>query len=105
MRVFDFFRHADINQGVNEYRIVPGALLLDVRTAGEYNRGHIPGSVNFPLRLIYQAEKLTGKDTPLFVYCQSGARSRQAAAALSKMGFHRVKNIGGISNYTGKVEA
>ena len=45
-----------------------------------------------------------GKDTPLFVYCHSGARSRQAVDALRRMGYLQVKNIGGISAYTGKVE-
>lgn len=35
---------------------------------------------------------------------QSGARSNQAVAALSKMGYTNVKNIGGINNYRGKVE-
>ena len=45
-----------------------------------------------------------GKDTPLFVYCHSGARSRQAAALLAQMGYTNAKNIGGIAAYRGKVE-
>ena len=48
-------------------------------------------------------EASNGKDT-IFVHCLSGARSRQAAAVLQQMGYTNVKNIGGISAYTGKVE-
>jgi len=40
----------------------------------------------------------------LFVYCYSGARSRQAATMLGQMGYTKVNNIGGISSYRGKVE-
>ena len=44
------------------------------------------------------------KDTPLFVYCHSGARSSQAVRLLARMGYTNLKNIGGIAAYTGKVE-
>ena len=105
MGIFDLFRQPDINQGVEEYRAVPQAVLLDVRTPGEYGGGHIPGSKNLPLQ---QLEKITSiaekKETPLFVYCQSGARSRQAANLLQRMGYVNVNNIGGMSAYRGKVE-
>ena len=74
MGFFDLFRQPDINQGVEEYRAVPQAILLDVRTPEEYGGGHVPGSRNLPLQ---QIEKITAiaekKETPLFVYCQSEA--------------------------------
>ena len=105
MGFFDLFRHPDINQGVEEYRAVPQAILLDVRTPEEYGGGHVPGSKNLPLQ---QIEKITSiaekKDTPLFVYCQSGARSRQAVSLLQRMGYVNVNNIGGMSAYQGEVE-
>jgi len=44
------------------------------------------------------------KAVHLFVYCHSGARSRQAAAVLQSMGYTNVTNIGGIAAYSGKVE-
>jgi rhodanese-related sulfurtransferase len=44
------------------------------------------------------------KDTPLFVYCYSGGRSRQAAQQLRAMGYTNVKNLGGIAAYRGRVE-
>ena len=105
MGFFDLFRQPDINQGVEEYRAVPQAILLDVRTPEEYRGGHVPGSRNLPLQ---QIEKITAiaekKETPLFVYCQSGARSRQAVSLLQRMGYENVNNIGGMAAYRGKVE-
>ena len=105
MRSFDFLKGPDINQGVKEYSTTDGAVLLDVRTPDEYRQGHIPGSKNVPLQSISKAaDMIDNKSTPIFVYCLSGARSRQAAAILKQMGYTNVKNIGGISTYAGKVE-
>ena len=44
------------------------------------------------------------KETPLFGYCYSGARSGQAVHVLRRMGYANVKNIGGIAAWTGEVE-
>ena len=105
MRFFDFLKGPDINQGVKEYNATDGAVLLDVRTPDEYRQGHIPGSKNVPLQSIDKVTvMINNKATPIFVHCLSGARSRQAAAVLQQMGYSNVKNIGGISAYTGKVE-
>ena len=105
MGILDFFKGPDINQGVKEFQRTPGAVLLDVRTPQEYGEGHIPGGVNAPLQSLGGAGAVPApKDAPLFVYCHSGARSRRAADALAQMGYSRVKNIGGMAAYTGKVE-
>lgn len=105
MDLFQFFRPLDIDRGVAEYRSTPDAVLLDVRTTAEYREGHIPGSRNIPLQVLDNVEYLIkNKDVPLFVHCQSGARSRQAAELLQKKGYTNVKNIGGITAYSGKVE-
>ena len=105
MGFFDFLKGPDINQGVKEYSTTDGAVLLDVRTPDEYRQGHIPGSKNVPLQSIDKVTvMINNKATPIFVHCLSGARSRQAAAVLKQMGYSNVKNIGGISAYTGKVE-
>ena len=104
MGFFDFFKQADINQGVKEYSATPGAVLLDVRTSEEYRGGHIPGSKNIPLQVIDKVTSVAeNKDTVLYVYCQSGARSRQATSMLQGMGYTNVNNIGGIAAYSGKV--
>ena len=104
MGFFDFFKQPDINQGIKEYTATPGAVLLDVRTSEEYRGGHIPGSKNVPLQTIDKVASVAeNKDTVLYVYCQSGARSRQATSMLQGMGYTNVNNIGGIAAYSGKV--
>lgn len=105
MGTFDFFHAPNINTGVNEFHATPKGVLLDVRTPQEFREGHIPGSQNVPLQAIDKVgQTVENKDTPLFVYCHSGARSRQAAALLKQMGYSKVKNIGGLAAYFGKVE-
>ena len=106
MSFFNFFRQPSIDQGVNEFRQREGAILLDVRTPQEYRDGFIPGSKNVPLQ---QLDKIItvveNKNTALYVYCHSGARSRQAVSILQHMGYTDVTNIGGIAAYRGKVES
>ena len=105
MGIFDFFKQPDINQGVQEFKNAAGAVLLDVRSPQEYREGHIPGSQNMPLQQLDKVEEVTeNKDTVLYVYCRSGARSRQAVSLLKHMGYTNVHNIGGIAAYSGKVE-
>ena len=95
-----------IDQGVYEYLQKAGARLLDVRTSDEYRQGHIPGSTNIPLQEIEDVQFLVeNKEDPLYVYCHSGARSRQAVGILQQMGYRNAKNIGGITAYTGKIVA
>ena len=101
----DHFQVNDINAGVEEYQKTPNAKLIDVREEDEYAAGHIPASINIPLSKIESAQgEITDLDTPLFVYCRSGNRSGQAVAWLKQAGYSKVKNIGGIANYSGKTE-
>lgn len=103
MGFFDFFRPKNINKGLEEYRKTQGAVLLDVRTPGEYSEGHIENSVNLPVQEIDRAgERLPDKNTALFVYCHSGVRSAHAARLLKKMGYTNVNDIGGILSYRGE---
>lgn len=101
----NLFQVNDINAGVEEYQKTPRAKLIDVREEDEYAAGHIPASINIPLSKIESAQgEITDLDTPLFVYCRSGNRSGQAVAWLKQAGYSKVKNIGGIANYSGKTE-
>ncbi|MCI8399425.1 MAG: rhodanese-like domain-containing protein [Oscillibacter sp.] len=105
MGFFDFMKAPDINQGLTEYSAASGAVLLDVRTPQEYREGHIPGSINVPLQSLGAEGRVPAeKNAALFVYCHSGARSRQAVELLGRLGFANVKNIGGIAAYKGRVE-
>ena len=102
MGLFDFFaRRPSLEEGLERWKETPDAVLLDVRTPEEYQAGHVPGVKNLPL------DRLGGvnlpKSQPVFAYCLSGARSRQAAGMLKRMGYTAVSDIGGISSYHGKV--
>lgn len=104
MSFMDLFRRTDINEGVEQYKKEASAVLLDVRTKEEYKEGHIEGSINVPLQTIGNAKQhIKDISTPIYTYCLSGARSRQAAAALESMGYKKVINIGGIGGYRGKI--
>ena len=105
MGFFDLLKKTDINEGVVAYKNTKNAVLLDVRSAEEYAQGHIPGSRNIDVQSIKKAKSvITDLQTPLFVYCHSGARSSSAVSVLKSMGYTNVNNIGGIMGYAGKDE-
>lgn len=64
--------------------ISEGALLVDVRSAQEYERNHIRGAVNIPHTSVFkEIEKYApDKKTPVIVYCTTGKRCDQAKLAL-----------------------
>ncbi len=103
MGIFDMFgKRPGIDEGVERFHATAGAILLDVRTQQEYHQGHIPQSVNIPLD--HLSELSHPKTTPLFVYCQSGARSSQAYSWLKQHGYGQVTDLGGIMGYHGALE-
>ena len=73
--------------------------LLDVRTAEEYNRGHIDGFINIPVD--YLRERLGALDfgQPVYVMCQSGLRSYIAARILAGNGYDCYNFTGGFRFY------
>ena len=104
MGIFSKLLGKDINKGVEEFNASAEGWLLDVRAKHEYDAGHIPGAKSVPLPEIERANKLIkDKSQPVYVYCLSGGRSRQAANALKVLGFTNVHDIGGISSYNGKL--
>lgn len=82
-----------------------GAQVIDVRTTGEYQLGHIPGSINVPVDEIAAKAASWNKDGSYVVYCASGARSATAQETLKSMGFKNVADLtGGIATWTGAIE-
>ena len=75
--------------------------LIDVRTPGEFRRGHIKNAKNVPLNEIGQLSPI--KDEKIYVICQSGARSKLAAKKLKKRGFDAVNVQGGMHTWRGKI--
>lgn len=77
-----------------------GALIVDVRTPGEYRSGHLPGAKLIPLnQLSAKIHELgTDKNRPIVLYCHSGSRSGSAESLLKSAGFTNVINGGGYSH-------
>ena len=84
-----------------------GYLLVDVRFADEYAKGHIPGALLLPLEEIQlgKVDQLPDHDQPILIYCRTGRRAEDAAALLVKMGYRNVYAIGGIFDWTGEIIA
>ena len=77
-------------------------LVLDVRTPGEYSRGHLKDSVLIPLQQLQARwQEIAGhKDKDLLIYCATGNRSTVAAKILIDNGFKRIFNLRqGISGW------
>lgn len=72
-----------------------GAILLDVRSNGEYSTGHIKGSINIPVdKLASNLNKLKEKNKPIITCCASGIRSASAKGILKSNGYSDVYNGG-----------
>lgn len=71
-----------------------GKTVIDVREEDEYSAGHYDGAINIPLSTLPDNSKLNelSKDTPLVLYCRSGARSERALQILKDSGYKDVKN-------------
>lgn len=76
--------------------------ILDVRTPGEYRTGHISNAKNIPLDKI--AAYAGPTETPVYVICQSGMRSKRAAGILKRKGYTAINVRGGMSQWTGTIK-
>lgn len=80
-----------------------GAIIVDVRTEGEYQSGHIKGSKNIPLNHLQKSSKTLSKDKAIITCCASGMRSASAKSMLKAQGFTQVYNGGGWLNLKNKL--
>ncbi len=75
-----------------------GAVIIDVRSPGEYASGHVKGSVNVPLDSLKGKLGKFKKDVPVITCCASGMRSGIARSAMLQAGFQKVYNGGSWHN-------
>ena len=81
-----------------------GAIILDVRSKGEYTGGHIKGSINISVdQLSNNLHMLKDKTKPVITCCASGMRSATAKSILESNGFTEVHNGGGWMNLQNKI--
>lgn len=69
--------------------------LIDVRTEAEVARGAIGGAIHIPLHLLPLRAHEIPTDTPVVIYCNSGARSAQACAFMAAKGHENMHNLSG----------
>jgi rhodanese-related sulfurtransferase len=80
-----------------------GAIILDVRSKGEFQGGHIKGSINIPVDTLNNNLNKLKKDNPIITCCASGMRSASAKRILKSNGFTEVHNGGGWSSLQNKI--
>jgi phage shock protein E len=77
-------------------------VVIDVRTEGEFEAGHIPGALNIPFDEV--AERISEVDAPngVALYCMMGPRARKGELALLGSGYTSVLHIeGGLAAWKG----
>ena len=100
------YRQITMDEAVAMMKEEEGYIILDVRTAAEFDEKHIPGSINIPNETIGTdaIPELPDKDQLILVYCRSGNRSKQASEKLVKLGYTNVVEFGGIIDWPGETQ-
>lgn len=85
--------------------ITQGAQVIDVRSAGEFQLGHIPGALNVPIETVQQQAASWDKSKTYLVYCATGARSASAIDIMRGLGFTSVRHFNaGLQAWPGELE-
>lgn len=82
-----------------------GAIILDVRSKGEFASGHINGAINIPVDILKNSlSQLKDKNKPIITCCASGMRSASAKSILKTHGYTDVHNGGGWTSLKNKIK-
>ena len=102
----DYGRQGDLRQTATidmaqfeDQRALGRAHLLDVRSAAEFEAGHVPGALHVPHTRIPVNVDTLPADKPLLVYCNSGARAAAAVSMLQRLGFTAIDVNDNFANY------
>jgi rhodanese-related sulfurtransferase len=103
--MLSFFKKLFSNAPAVEYDtlVKNGAQIIDVRSPGEYQSGHIRGSINIPLQVLVGKLNMLDKSKPVITCCASGMRSASAKSLLLQKGFSEVYNGGGWTSLQNKL--
>ena len=73
-----------------------GAVVIGVRTPGEFGTGHLPKAINIPVDVaaVEVPRRIPDKERPILLHCQSGMRSATAQRQLRALGYTRAFNLG-----------
>ena len=102
-----FVAHADVTPQAKQSMVKPEkvkGVWIDVRSAEEFNAGHLQDAVNIPHDKIIEGVKALGsdKDAPINLYCRSGRRAEAALTELRNAGYTNVINHGGYEDLVKK---
>lgn len=89
-------RAGQISTSEASEKLRKGAMVIDVRSPGEYQSGHLRQAVNIPLDEIEAVvpQRVSDKDQVLLLHCASGMRSAVAARKLKALGYTHAHNLG-----------
>jgi phage shock protein E len=98
--LYQRFTAVRISGGDARVLVSEGAMLVDVRSPGEFSGGHIEGAISIPIQeLAGRTDELGVKSDPIVLYCQSGARSAMAKRLLESKGFTQVHDMGSMRSW------
>ena len=102
-----FVAHADVTPQAKQSMVQSEkakGVWIDVRSAEEFNAGHLQDAVNIPHDKIVEGVKALGsvKDAPINLYCRSGRRAEAALTELKNAGYTNVTNHGGYEDLVKK---
>lgn len=92
-KLFGFGPKVDLGELIRK-----GAIIVDVRSKGEYSSGHVKGSINIPLDQLGSNLAKLKKDKAIITCCASGMRSGVAKSQLKAKGYENVYNGGSWMN-------
>ena len=84
---------------------LPNGIVIDVRSKGEYESGHVADCINIPHNEIRNriGEYAKDRNTPINLYCAAGSRASAAKSVLLDLGYNHVANLGGYSDAVKKI--
>jgi rhodanese-related sulfurtransferase len=102
MGLLDFLGLGNKSESIQEF-VEKGAIIIDVRSPGEFSGGHIKGSKNIPLNEISaKINEIKKLNKPVIACCASGMRSSQATSILKQNGIDAI-NGGGWQSLQSKL--
>ncbi|WP_136668443.1 rhodanese-like domain-containing protein [Flavobacterium sp. H122] len=102
MGILDLLGFGNKTNEIKDF-IERGAIIIDVRSAGEFTSGNIKGSKNIPLNTISgKINEIKKLNKPVITCCLSGMRSGQAASILKQNGIECI-NGGGWNSLANKL--
>ncbi len=100
------FKHLTHDEAQKMIATNSNVVIVDVRTQEEFDKKHIPKALLVPIEDLQAGDfsKLPDKDATLLIYCWTGRRAEDSAKILADEGYKNVYEMGGLVDWTGKLE-